>query len=273
MPTRAATEHIAGRTRRTTAVASDGAPVNAAADPVLAEAAGGGDRSVPEAPDPRSRRQEEQAEAVAEMPDSSAPSQPAETASKRRTGALEFIEVWRPGRRDDHPRKPRHDSAPRHRRPQRQRQTPPAAAASDASGCRGPGRRRDAASGGRRGARLRPEPTSAGTAVVTASVRAAAIATAAPSARSVSRGRIGVPSVVRAQRSGGWAATMTVGSAAAAGRRPGDRPDRDPTLRAKYIKGRGEGRDRRDREPDPNSPFAKLAALKEQLEANTKEPR
>jgi ATP-dependent RNA helicase SUPV3L1/SUV3 len=53
----------------------------------------------------------------------------------------------------------------------------------------------------------------------------------------------------------------------------GDRPDRDPALRAKYIKGRGDGRDRRDREPDPNSPFAKLAALKEQLEANAKEPR
>jgi ATP-dependent RNA helicase SUPV3L1/SUV3 len=48
----------------------------------------------------------------------------------------------------------------------------------------------------------------------------------------------------------------------------GDRPDRDPELRAKYIKGR-DGRDRRerDREPDPNSPFAKLAALKAQLEA------
>jgi ATP-dependent RNA helicase SUPV3L1/SUV3 len=52
----------------------------------------------------------------------------------------------------------------------------------------------------------------------------------------------------------------------------GDRPERDPDLRAKYIKGRGEGRDRRDREADPNSPFAKLAALKEQLEANAKEP-
>ncbi len=53
-----------------------------------------------------------------------------------------------------------------------------------------------------------------------------------------------------------------------------DRPDRDPDLRAKYIKGR-EGRDRRERErePDPNSPFAKLAALKAQLEANTKEGR
>ncbi len=51
-----------------------------------------------------------------------------------------------------------------------------------------------------------------------------------------------------------------------------DRPDRDPDLRAKYIKGR-EGRDRDRREPqaDPNSPFAKLAALKAQLESN-KEP-
>ncbi len=52
----------------------------------------------------------------------------------------------------------------------------------------------------------------------------------------------------------------------------GDRPDRDPDLRAKYIKGRGDGR--RDKAaPDPNSPFAKLAALKEQLESSTKEPR
>jgi ATP-dependent RNA helicase SUPV3L1/SUV3 len=51
----------------------------------------------------------------------------------------------------------------------------------------------------------------------------------------------------------------------------GERPERDPELRAKYIKGRAEAG--RDREPDPNSPFAKLAQLKEQLEANTKEPR
>jgi ATP-dependent RNA helicase SUPV3L1/SUV3 len=54
------------------------------------------------------------------------------------------------------------------------------------------------------------------------------------------------------------------------GRAP-DRPDRDPALRAKYIKGRGERGNRR--EPDPDSPFAKLAALKEQLEGGTKEPR
>ena len=49
-----------------------------------------------------------------------------------------------------------------------------------------------------------------------------------------------------------------------------DRPEHDPALRSKYIKGR-DGRDGRDQQPDPNSPFAKLAALKAQLEAN-KEP-
>ena len=43
----------------------------------------------------------------------------------------------------------------------------------------------------------------------------------------------------------------------------------DPELRAAFIKGQGR-KDRREREPDPNSPFAKLAALKEQLEANAK---
>jgi ATP-dependent RNA helicase SUPV3L1/SUV3 len=53
----------------------------------------------------------------------------------------------------------------------------------------------------------------------------------------------------------------------------GDRPDRDPELRAKYFKGRGEGKDRGEKAPDPDSPFAKLAALKEQLEANAKERR
>jgi ATP-dependent RNA helicase SUPV3L1/SUV3 len=52
----------------------------------------------------------------------------------------------------------------------------------------------------------------------------------------------------------------------------GDRPERDPELRAKYIKGRSD-QDRRDKLPDPNSPFAKLAELKEQLEADAKERR
>jgi ATP-dependent RNA helicase SUPV3L1/SUV3 len=51
----------------------------------------------------------------------------------------------------------------------------------------------------------------------------------------------------------------------------GERPDRDPALRAKYMKGRG-GQPS-PAQPDPDSPFAKLAKLKEQLEADAKEPR
>ena len=51
-------------------------------------------------------------------------------------------------------------------------------------------------------------------------------------------------------------------------RRDRERPDRDPELR-KYFKGRDDNR--RDKPPDPDSPFAKLAALKAQLEANAKE--
>jgi hypothetical protein len=51
--------------------------------------------------------------------------------------------------------------------------------------------------------------------------------------------------------------------------RKGERPDRDPALRAKYMKGRSERKT--SQEPDPHSPFAKLAELKEKLEAGAKE--
>ncbi|HEY8442623.1 MAG TPA: helicase-related protein [Xanthobacteraceae bacterium] len=51
----------------------------------------------------------------------------------------------------------------------------------------------------------------------------------------------------------------------------GERPDRDPALRAKYIKGRAGSA--AAAQPDPDSPFAKLAKLKEQMEADAKEPR
>jgi ATP-dependent RNA helicase SUPV3L1/SUV3 len=248
-----------------------GEPLERASDPapvVAAEAL----VSIPEGPTIALTGDTEQIGEVTEAPDSSAPVQ-AETASKTDLktdltdlAPTEFIEVWRPGRRDDHARKPRHESGPRQRRPQRQRHTPSPAAASDgvpvvavaegtpppAAGDAGaaPDQRRD---GGRHRARPagaerleRPERQPRPDQRPDRRVRAE---------------RPGGPEQERGQRGGG---------------RPpprGDRPDRDPTLRAKYIKGRGEGRDRRDREPDPNSPFAKLAALKEQLEANTKEPR
>jgi ATP-dependent RNA helicase SUPV3L1/SUV3 len=64
------------------------------------------------------------------------------------------------------------------------------------------------------------------------------------------------------------------------GRKPrSDRPPREPREpresggRAAFAKSYGAPKERRDKGPDPNSPFAKLAALKEQLEANAKERR
>ncbi len=58
----------------------------------------------------------------------------------------------------------------------------------------------------------------------------------------------------------------------------GDRPRRDRGDRVEkaerdqyYAKPHGSGSERRDKQPDPNSPFAKLAALKQQLEQSSKE--
>jgi ATP-dependent RNA helicase SUPV3L1/SUV3 len=49
-----------------------------------------------------------------------------------------------------------------------------------------------------------------------------------------------------------------------------ERPSRDEGRRPAFAKG-GKRPERREKAPDPNSPFAKLAALKAQLEANAKE--
>jgi ATP-dependent RNA helicase SUPV3L1/SUV3 len=189
---------------------------------------------------------------------------PSEAAPKTETAAEEFIEVWRPIRRDEHARKPRHERGPRQRRPRREREPQVVAAAP------------------------------AGTAAVGADSAAApaagtAEASPAPDAHPRSRPdrtqrREREQRADRPERHPRGPRPSRAEQPRRGGERPqrgersermprGDRPDRDPALRAKYIKGRGEGRDRRDREPDPNSPFAKLAALKEQLEANTKEPR
>ena len=196
----------------------------------------------------------------------------AESAPGREVATEELIEVWRPGRRDEHhPRKPRERHA-RGRRPQPQSggspaapagngavaidnlsETPPAIPSADASPPTEP------RPGGRRRGERRTD-------------RSELPERAQQSDRPPHRQHAG-----RAER-GNRDAFQRSGQR---GERPprsdradrqsrGDRPDRDPELREKYIKGRGDGR--RDREPDPNSPFAKLAVLKEQLEAN-KEPR
>jgi ATP-dependent RNA helicase SUPV3L1/SUV3 len=181
----------------------------------------------------------------------------------------QLIEVWRPGgRRDEHhhrpgPHKPRRERVPRERRPQAAVDAPPVAPA-------------------------------AGDAAPASDAPAPAVATVATTEPAREDGRRdgrherhrdrpeGGDRPGRSQRGDQPERTLRAdraprgdrpprGDRGPRGDRP-DRPDRDPDLRAKYIKGRGDGR--RDKAaPDPNSPFAKLAALKEQLESSTKEPR
>ncbi len=55
--------------------------------------------------------------------------------------------------------------------------------------------------------------------------------------------------------------------------RPAGAPERPHQARQAEEKPRSPPRERREKAPDPNSPFAKLAALKAQLEANAKERR
>jgi ATP-dependent RNA helicase SUPV3L1/SUV3 len=54
-------------------------------------------------------------------------------------------------------------------------------------------------------------------------------------------------------------------------RERGDRVDRAEREQY-YAKPFGGGSGGRDKQPDPNSPFAKLAALKQQLEQSGKDP-
>ncbi len=176
-----------------------------------------------------------------------------EVATQTTPAAEELIEVWRPGRRDE--RRPRHERATRPRRPQRPLQASPAApvdapaTAADAAAAPAPGaaeavpdERRDGGRDRRPGRSDRDERADR------------------------------APRPGRRQRRADRSERSDRGDRPPRGDRAprGDHPDRDPALRAKYIKGSS---DRREREPDPNSPFAKLAALKAQLEANAKEPR
>jgi ATP-dependent RNA helicase SUPV3L1/SUV3 len=219
---------------------------------------------------------EPQTEIAAAPPTETLAPPPAEAAATTEPVPEELIEVWRPGRRDDHPRRPRQENArqdnarqdnarrenvsqrpPRHRRPHRP-DTPPVAVATDAAapvvtdGAAAPAEGNPAADDNRQhhhrsDRNARPD-------------RDARPEREQRSPRPPHADRQGRPDrQERGDRPRGDRSD----------RAPrGDRPDRDPTLRAKYIKGRA---DHRDREPDPNSPFAKLAALKAQLEAGTKD--
>src|SRR5262249_18492143 len=98
-------------------------PIEQAPPPVLAEAA----ELVISAAEAPTLAVSAQAEGVAE--DVSVSEPPPEVAPKAATAAEEFIEVWRPARRDEHARKPRRERGPRQRPPRRQPEAPRVAAA------------------------------------------------------------------------------------------------------------------------------------------------
>ena len=220
---------------------------------------------------------------VAAPPEASANAEPAGAApAAEATPAAEpeMIEVWRPGRPPEE----------RHRPPRR-------ASRSENRGEQG-GEHQGEARGGYRGRRgPRPQPQAgtpdAATPDAAAPIAASGEAPAATPASTESRAPRGDrrprherPQQGRSDRPEG---ERRADRPERQGRPPErkDRPDRGPP-RGREDRGRGafgkdrnadrgeprewrDPKERRGREPDPNSPFAKLAALKEQLEANAKE--
>lgn len=171
-----------------------------------------------------------------DVPAASSPETPAEATAGGTPPAAEpeFIEVWRIGRSPEERRPQRHARPPRHRRGQR---APVAAAAAAATPPA------DAAA---------PEAP----ATVEASPAPAAEAAPAREERGPRRHRRGRRPDGRSDRE-----------------RPAGAPERPHQARQAEEKPRSPPRERREKAPDPNSPFAKLAALKAQLEANAKERR
>ena len=210
--------------------------------------------------------------------------QPATVASTTEAASVELIEVWRPARRDDQ-RAPRRQQSSRRRRVRGAAPAPSHAADSES---------RTPAGGSE-------VPAAAGAPPSSVKIEAPALSSdkaedqarnrtkhprrhgrgirsdraESPDQRHLRQPRSGRPDRRRGDsrlegpdRAGRPQAGERAGRPSHA-----DRPERDPVLRAKYIKGRLDGSARREQEPDPNSPFAKLATLKEQLEAGSKEPR
>ncbi|MEA2905738.1 MAG: ATP-dependent helicase [Alphaproteobacteria bacterium] len=253
----AAPEALAEATPETTFAAE--IPAEPGSEPEPAAAAEG-EQPAPPSSDPSDV-------AVAAVEAASPDVAPADAAAETKSAEPDFIEVWRIGGRAEGPRRPRR---PRPSQPaERRRDRQPASA---------------------------PTPAPAVDGVPVAADQAAVPAGDVQPARDHQRRRYRRPDQPnerpeRAERPPGGDRPQGPERQAAhpRGDRPerhgrprgdradrgGDRPERDPDLRAKYIKGREgrDNRDRRDKQPDPNSPFAKLAALKEQLEADSKDRR
>ena len=224
----------------TAAPAEPSAAIEAAPETLIAEAV------APVAPDVEA--------AVAEPAESVAEGKPVEEATETKPAEPEMIEVWRPGRP-----------------PEERRQRPP----------RPQGERRE-----RRPRHAPAQPVAAQDGAQPAAPAgdvAAAPAEAAKPQQQDRRPRHGRDRAEQVDRP-----PQREGRPPVRERRGGERPDRDRTDRPdrprregrRDFKDRDRGNEAREwRDPkerrgqaDPNSPFAKLAALKEQLEANKERP-
>jgi ATP-dependent RNA helicase SUPV3L1/SUV3 len=248
------------------ATAVEASPVEVSSDPVAATEAATADAPTDQP------AAETTSETVAAA---DAPAADAVAAAPEAEPVPEMVEVWRPGGRSEE-RRPRHDRS-RHR-PQQDRPQEGAAPAAAAPGEAADGARRERHGRGRRDRsndfrKLRANtPGDATTPAVTA--EGAPAAEAAPAVREP-RDDKGRPPRERFQGKG---RDNNDKGKFGGGRDKGGR-DRDKGGRDKRPDGGPSHRQfatsapprERDRPIDPNSPFAKLAALREQLTANRKD--
>ena len=233
---------VAEQAPEPTAAAEPSAAIEAAPDTPVAEGV------APVAP-------EAEASAEPTSPEPSADTKPAEAAETKRAEP-EMIEVWRPGRP-----------------PEERRARPP----------RPQGERRERPD-------RRPRPQAATPAPAEAAVATESAAIPAPTeggdARPVQRDdrprhrrdRPGIGTHGHGHDRGERQGRPPSREKRESGARPdrGDRPERGPRREKRDFKDRGgneprewiDPKERRSGQADPNSPFAKLAALKEQLESN-----
>jgi ATP-dependent RNA helicase SUPV3L1/SUV3 len=248
--------------------------VDVAPEPPSAEATAASAAPAPEAP----AATDATAEAVA------APETPATTEVP---AELQLVEVWRPGGRSED-RRPRHERHRRHHGPRKEGEQ--GAAAAGEAGAEGEKREGERRHRHRRGRDFRKGRETAAPAEAAATASAAAPAEGASAPAPEQRGH--EPRPDRRERFEGKGKDRDKtrdrdNKREKFGDRQGERrEDRGPRDR---DRGRDKGRDKRDRESgpalrpyatsasprdraaDPNSPFAKLAALKDQLAGNRKE--
>jgi ATP-dependent RNA helicase SUPV3L1/SUV3 len=214
---------------------------------------------------------EAKAETVAASDAAPAAEGDAAAVAPETVAAPELIEVWRPGGRSEE-RRPRHDRS-RHRHQDRPAQegAAPAAAASGEAGDGGEGAKRERHRRGRRdrGNEFRKPRTDAPAEGVTAAAAdGAAVREAREDKGRPPRERFEGRDKDKGRDKGKFGGGRDKGSRDKGGR--DKRPDGGPSHRQYATTAPPR---ERERPIDPNSPFAKLAALKEQLTAGRKDQR